>query len=291
MTTRVARSRKEISKPLGCARKDKTNKKEKRCKRTTNSKTRSKDLQPAPSTNLLQRLYVTCEDVFKSGDANLPSADVQTLRLILDSMVPEDVGLSPEIKFFNPSNAPEEVPKVGYTSIYQCKNYSLCIFFLPTNAVIPLHNHPGMTVFSKLLIGTMHVKAYDWVNQVESEDSTTSPSKLRLAKLKANSIFTAPCDTSVLYPTSGGNIHEFRAITPCAILDVIGPPYSVEEDRDCSYFKDIPYSAFPIGGKGSLINKEEADSYGWLEEIKETPKEAQIYGVCYMGPQIIETTP
>lgn len=68
---------------------------------------------------------------------------------------------------------------------------------------------------------------------------------VRLAKLKVNSIFSAPCNTSVLYPTSGGNIHEFRAITPCAILDVIGPPYSLEEGRDCSYYKDIPYSALP----------------------------------------------
>lgn len=285
MTTRVARSRREISRTPRCARNGKTNKKDKRCKRNT----RSKEVQPAPSSNLLQRLYVTCKDVFKSGDAaDLHPSDVQTLRLILDNMVLEDVGLCREIKFFNP--AIEGVTRVGYTSIYQCKNYSICIFFLPTNAVIPLHNHPGMTVFSKLLIGTMHVKAYDWVNQVESEDSTTPPSKMRLAKLKANGIFTAPCDTSVLYPTSGGNIHEFRAITPCAILDVIGPPYSIEEGRDCSYYKDIPYSALPMGGKGSLINKEEAGSYGWLEEI-ETPEEAHMYGVCYLGPQIIETAP
>lgn len=80
MTTRVARSRKEISKAPRCARKGKTTTKEKRCKRTT----RSKELQPAPSTNLLQRLYVTCEDVFKSrGADDLNPSDVQTLRLIL----------------------------------------------------------------------------------------------------------------------------------------------------------------------------------------------------------------
>lgn len=68
---------------------------------------------------------------------------------------------------------------------------------------------------------------------------------VRLAKLKANKVFTSPCDTSVLYPKTGGNIHEFTAITPCAVLDVIGPPYSKDDGRDCSYYRDHLYTAFP----------------------------------------------
>lgn len=67
---------------------------------------------------------------------------------------------------------------------------------------------------------------------------------MRLAKLIADSVYTAPCDTSVLYPNTGGNMHEFTAITPCAVLDVLGPPYSKEDGRDCSYYRDHPYDAF-----------------------------------------------
>ena len=76
---------------------------------------------------------------------------------------------------------------------------------------------------------------------------------VRLARLKADSVFTAPCNTSVLYPTSGGNIHAFTAITPCAVLDVLGPPYSKKDGRDCSYYKDSPFTAFSSKKKSSDI--------------------------------------
>lgn len=67
----------------------------------------------------------------------------------------------------------------------------------------------------------------------------------RPAKVVVDSDFTSPCDTSILYPTTGGNIHTFTAITTCAVLDVQGPPYSKEEDRDITYYRDHPYCKYP----------------------------------------------
>ncbi|KAL2492856.1 Plant cysteine oxidase 2 [Abeliophyllum distichum] len=235
----------------------------------------------------LQRLFDSCQQVFK-GPGTVPSpSDVQRLCHILDVMRPEDVGLSKDLQFFQPKSVVVEGnPRVAYATIYGCHNFSLCILFLPETAVIPLHNHPGMTVFSKLLLGTLNIKSYDWADPLDS-DNHDSPSKLKLARLKANRSFTAPCDTSVLYPMSGGNIHEFTAVTPCAVLDVLGPPYSKDDGRDCSYYRE---TLFASSSNKEEFTKVEDDGhcYGWLEEI-EMPQESEMDGIPYLGPQIDES--
>ncbi|CAL1356644.1 unnamed protein product [Linum trigynum] len=248
--------------------------------------------QPSSASMALQDLFQSCKDVFKGpGTIPLPP-DVDRLCHILDNMQPEDVGLSSKLQYFNPNNNNALVvqgtvnhPRVSYTTIYQSTNFSLYIFFLPAGGVIPLHNHPGMTVFSKLLLGEVHIKSYDLVDCQQA-----SSSKLRLARLVADKVYEAPCDTSVLYPTTGGNIHQFKAVTPCAILDVLGPPYSREDGRDCSYYRDFPYQDFSRnceGEEGTLMTEEEGREYGWLEEV-EMPEESQMDGIEYLGPQVVE---
>lgn len=67
---------------------------------------------------------------------------------------------------------------------------------------------------------------------------------VRLARLAVDKVITAPHGTSVLYPKSGGNLHCFTAITPCAVLDILAPPYLEAAGRRCTYYHDYPYSSF-----------------------------------------------
>ncbi|XP_051117932.1 plant cysteine oxidase 2-like [Andrographis paniculata] len=239
-------------------------------------KSNRRQKKPSP----VQRLYDTCKEVFADcGPGVVPSPEkVERLAAVLDGITPADVGLRPNQPYFSS----ERAPIISYLPLHAGDNFSIGIFCLPPVSVIPLHNHPAMTVFSKLLFGTMHIKAYDWSNEADGNAIVVQPNGSRLAKLKINSTFTAPCSTSILYPADGGNMHCFTAGTACAVLDVLGPPYSDDDGRHCQYYYELPLAT----SRGEL-EEEERERYAWLKE-REKPRDLCILGVPYDGPKILK---
>ncbi|URD85241.1 2-aminoethanethiol dioxygenase [Musa troglodytarum] len=260
-------------------------------RRPSSKKNKRKQKKVGSTPSAVQRLFETCKEVFADGGAGLvPSPeDVDRLRSVLDNIDASDVGLTQNMSYFRDGASTRTLP-ITYLHIYECDKLSIGIFCLPPSAVIPLHNHPGMTVFSKLLFGSMHIKSYDWVNVPQNSNGIVNslhfqPPGLHLAKVKTDSVFTAPCKTSVLYPEDGGNMHCFTARTSCAVLDVLGPPYSNPEDgRDCTYYNEFHYKSF--SGDGNLAPAEDG-VYAWLEE-KKKPDDFFVVGAKYRGPKIIE---
>ncbi len=129
---------------------------------------------------------------------------------------------------------------------------------------MPLHDHPNMCVISKLLCGELYARSFSHINQ--STDQSASSSQSSQVKLQLNEIkcskdepwFLTPEGWPInLWPPAinffvideDGNIHEFKALSPCAIFDILLPPYA-SNLRDCHYYH--VFQSFQAG-KGKLL--------------------------------------
>ncbi len=68
----------------------------------------------------------------------------------------------------------------------------------------------------------MHVCSYDWAQPELGPDAALP----RRARVVLDATLAAGDQPAVLFPSAGGNIHEFTALTDCAVLDLMSPPYS-----------------------------------------------------------------
>ncbi|PKA54900.1 cysteamine dioxygenase [Apostasia shenzhenica] len=247
----------------------------------------------------VQALYELCKKNFTNSGVSASSNSIRKLCSLMDIISPQEVGLEdfPEDDrghgffesntFKSSSRTSRWAQPITYLHIYECDTFMMGIFCLPTSSVIPLHDHPGMTVLSKILYGSMHVKAYDFVEPsltMRSGHSYETP--LRLAKTQTDMVLTAPCPTRVLYPKCGGNLHCFTAVTSVAVLDILAPPYSEVAGRHCTYYHDYPYSSFSSYVE-DLRTDERGDDYAWLEAI-DAPDNLYMRSGIYTGPAIQE---
>ncbi|CAN6162345.1 unnamed protein product [Urochloa humidicola] len=238
---------------------------------------------PSTSMDAIQKLYEVCKASL-SEKGPLSSEAIDKVRTVLDKITPTDVGLECESQAARRS--PQALsrkrvfpssPAIRYRHIYECKSFSIGIFCIPASSIIPLHNHPGMIVLSKVLYGTVHVKSYDWIDKAEPLNLL----KVRPARVVRDGEMSAPCGAMILHPEEGGNIHAFKAITPCAILDILTPPYSSEGGRHCSYFRRCPKS----DPSGDLLNRTKGSEFVWLEEYQ--PRDSfVIKRDLYTGPAL-----
>ena len=141
--------------------------------------------------------------------------------------------------------------------------YSMSVFVFPPGAEIPLHDHPEMRVFTRVLQGTLRAETFDVLEQPtqqedqaagagEGEDGTGGPRRLLVRR---NEPLTLTAGDVASLDERRGNIHAFTAGPQgAAMLDVFLPDYDPAGGRDCTYYE---FDAIDEAGGGGGI---------WLRE-------------------------
>lgn len=125
---------------------------------------------------------------------------------------------------------------IRYLRIAEHTEYSAGIFVFPPFARMPLHDHPGMCVLSRLLYGDVQRTQLDLPEDASSRWPSFRLRRRQVAYRHEPDHLQAPA-CCALYPTQG-NLHEFVAGPQgAAMLDVLVPPYDDDDDRDCTFYK------------------------------------------------------
>ncbi|KAL0674514.1 hypothetical protein Bca4012_002495 [Brassica carinata] len=187
-----------------------------------------------------QRLYITCKASF-SSDGPITDEALQTVRNVLEKIKLSDVGIEQE------------------SQLARTRSQEGCF-------CLKLYARTKLSVANP-------ETSLTWT---EPED----PTQARPAKLVKDAEMTVLSPATTLYPRSGGNVHCFKAVTHCAIIDILSPPYSSDRDRHCTYFRKSRREDLP----GNTLNGSIAD-VTWLEEFQ-PPDDFVIRRVPYRGPVI-----
>lgn len=236
------------------------------------------------------------------------SARLDALHKLLDQITLESLGIAEPLHLhMHPpfprtdsdisfDNLPWKYGQIGIIDIHSEKDFTIAAFVLPPHTSIPLHNHPHMTVLSRVLYGSVHVKTFDYVK--DNEDARNVVQCQRDETLYKN--------RTVFLLEDKENLHTFRAgENGTAILDIILPQYNEKEGRICTYYNlkpirgernmEIEMSLTPTQLSSNFHKQSSSDNlYGKVfevnpvDEYENTSFDFDVIGVEYIGPLVSE---
>ncbi|KAJ3071244.1 hypothetical protein HDU98_005625 [Podochytrium sp. JEL0797] len=133
---------------------------------------------------------------------------------------------------------------IEYCNIYDSPEFNIGLFVLQKGETMPIHDHPNMTVFTKLVYGSLDVKMFELLDpndespvrkaHVISDKICTSAASLHAKDHPLSPALTHTHDSAnanetifKIFPSDGPNLHSYTAVSDYAIMiDVMGPPYA-----------------------------------------------------------------
>ena len=239
---------------------------------------------------LLKSLTSAAKRIAQSDGAFLSNAAKAELCGIMDAMRPEHLGLELPAR----SNSAPKAPLIVRTQIvWASEEFEIDIFLFPDGASLPLHDHPNMTVLSKVLYGRLGVRSYDWETQPTAAEYTAFEAELerqespdparraaaplvppRAAYRRPDALLTSDAATTSLNPMEA-NVHAFVAHGATAVIDLLLPPYNDDAGRDCHYFDDGDSAGASSGAQSPVMLRAAAP-----------PDTLIIKGAPFLGPRV-----
>lgn len=128
---------------------------------------------------------------------------------------------------------------------------------------MPLHDHPNMSVFFRLIFGELSYRSYDKLDEkfkyndfVEDEYQEILRSKQKVSAKKSR-LMTLKTDDLLFVRPSTNNMHEFVAQENSCFFDICLPNYTPNNHfRRITYFKEIDAENPATKIKGGLTQLE-----------------------------------
>ena len=257
---------------------------------------------------LLRALVLSAARGTRPAHGDLPPPLERELCQLMDALRPEHLGLRlSDLDRRRGADGSAERLTIRTQIICSTRTFELVVFLFPAGASIPLHDHPQMTVLSKVLYGSLSMKSYDWEEppsaadlaaltaEIERQESTdplarTTPplAPPRAAVRRIDTVLTPEAPTFCTRP-SFANVHRFEALTDCAVLDFLTPPYDDDAGRDCHYFAQVECnsSSSSSGGGGGGGGVDDALNSRVILRAAAPPASFIIRGAPYLGPSAL----
>ena len=168
------------------------------------------------------------------------------------------------------------------------EDYKLVLFYIKKGTVMPLHDHPNMSVFFRLVFGNLGYRAYDKIDEkyryndfVEDEYMTAIEDKKRI-KARRSKLMNLQTDDVLFVRPSENNMHEFIAKENSCFFDICIPNYtSACASRRLSFFKDTQLNNFDLSVKKGGITELE-----YYTTPPVMPDKMDVVDLDYMGKML-----
>lgn len=135
--------------------------------------------------------------------------------------------------------------KLNRVTIEGNEDYRLVLFFIKKGTQMPLHDHPNMSVFFKLMFGKLSYHSYDKVdkrfqyNQFSNDEYDEILETRTQVEAKKSTKKVLDDQNLLVVRPSSGNMHKFYAEEDSCFFDICLPNYTTDSLRRITYFNEM----------------------------------------------------